>query len=137
MASKKFKLIDDVVDKFQLYFQKQNFLSNSPQILAPDFLKSELNYVMSNIPYKISEAAIRENILYPVLKEVFKKQKINDKPDLPVLGIVTNGDNWEFGKLEGTMFTENEGFYTILQVDALFSTLTSFFELCNQNAVRL
>ena len=75
MAFKKFKLIDDVVDKFQLSFQKQNFLSNSPQILAPDFLKSELNYVMSNIPYKISEAAIRENILYPVLKEVFKKAK--------------------------------------------------------------
>ena len=171
---------------------------------APDLLKLDLDYVVQNMPYKVSVAAIRENILYPILKEVFKKydttlmlwanksisyskelsgmpdyilakqsargktifgtpllavveakkddfeggwaqcllemytiQKINNKPELPVLGIVTNGDNWEFGKLEGTLFTENESFYNILQLDTLFTVLSSFFELCNQNALKL
>ena len=35
MALKKLKIIDDVVDKFQLSFQKQNFLSNSDFVDVP------------------------------------------------------------------------------------------------------
>ena len=72
MTFKKFKLIDDVVDHYQLSFQKVNFLSHDPAVKAPDLLKLDLDYVMQNTPYKVSEAAIRENILYPILKEVFK-----------------------------------------------------------------
>jgi hypothetical protein len=201
MGFKKFKIIDDVVNHFQLSFQKENFLTYDSKIVVSERLKSELDYVLHNIPYKVSEAAIRENILYPILLEVFKKfdtslmlwanksisynkelsgmpdyivakqsergkiifgkpllavveakkddfeggwaqcllemytiQKINGRPDIPVFGIVSNGDNWEFGKLEGDLFTENENFYNILQLDILVSTLYSFFELCKQNA---
>jgi hypothetical protein len=201
MAFKKFKLIDDVVNLYQLSFQKQNFLSSLPQVVMPEALKSELHYVMNNMPYKVSEASIRENILYPILKDVFRQydttlmlwanksisfnkelggmpdyivakqsergkiifgkpllavveakkddfeggwaqcllemytmQKINGKPDLPVYGIVTNGDNWEFGKLENTLFTENALIYSIFPLDTLYSVLSLFFELCHQNA---
>jgi hypothetical protein len=204
MGFKKFKLIDDVVNHFQLSFQKQNFIVNSNEVKMPDFLKAELNYVMQNIPYKVSEAAIRENILYPILKEVFKKyddtlmlwanksitynkeltgipdyiiakqsargkiifgkpllavveakkddfeggwaqcllemytiQKINGKPEVPVLGIVSNGDNWEFGKLENELFTENATIYSLFPENTLYSTLNTFFELTKQNAMRL
>ncbi len=203
MAFKKFKLIDDVIDKYQLSFKKENFLVKTA-VPVPDSLKSDLEYVMSTMPYKVSEAAIRENILYPILKEVFRKyddtlmlwanksiafdkelggipdyivakqsargkiifgkpllavveakkddfeggwaqcllemytiQKINGKPELPVFGIVTNGDNWEFGRLENDLFTENESFCTILDLDTLFGVLTTFFELCKQNALKL
>lgn len=201
MAFKKFKLIDDVVNLYQLSFQKQNFLSSLPQVAMPEALKSELHYVMNNMPYKVSEASIRENILYPILKDVFRQydttlmlwanksisfnkelggmpdyivakqsergkiifgkpllavveakkddfeggwaqcllemytmQKINGKPDMPVYGIVTNGDNWEFGKLENTIFTENFLIYSIFPLDTLYSVLSLFFELCHQNA---
>ena len=204
MAFKKFKLIDDVIDTFQLSFKKENFLMDIPQVKMPDSLKSDLHYVMNTMPYKVSEAAIRENILYPILKEVFKQydstlmlwanksisyskelggmpdyiiakqsergkiifgkpllavveakkddfeggwaqcllemytiQKINGKPDMPVFGIVTNGDNWEFGKLDNALFTENDGFCTILELDVLFTVLTAFFELCKENALKL
>ncbi|MER0440752.1 hypothetical protein [Emticicia sp. W12TSBA100-4] len=204
MGFKKFKIIDDVVNHFQLSFQKENFLFDTKQEKMPEFLKSELDYVMKNIPYKVSEAAIRENILYPILKEVFKKyddklmlwanksisfskelsgmpdyilakqsergkiifgkpllavveakkddfeggwaqcllemytiQKINGKPEIPVLGIVSNGDNWEFGKLEGNLFTENALIYSLFPLDTLFSTLSTFFELCKENAEKL
>ena len=204
MAFKKFKLIDDVVDYYQLSFKKENFLAVTPTIQMPELLKSELDYVMSNIPYKVSEAAIRENILYPILKDVFKKhdqvlmlwanksinygkelkgtpdyivakqsergkiifgkpllavveakkddfeggwsqcllemytiQKINGKPDIPVLGIVTNGDNWEFGKLENTSFTENLLTYSLSSLDTLYTVLSLFFDACQQNALRL
>jgi hypothetical protein len=204
MAFKKFKLIDDVIDKYQLSFKKENFLVNTPRVQMPDSLKLDLSYVMRTMPYKVSEAAIRENILYPILKEVFKKydttlmlwanksisfdkelggmpdyivakqsergkiifgkpllavveakkddfeggwaqcllemytiQKINGKPDMPVFGIVTNGDNWEFGKLDRTLFTENDSFCTILELDTLFAALTAFFDLCQENALKL
>ena len=204
MAFKKFKLIDDVIDKYQLSFKKENFLVDMPPVRLSDALKSDLDYVMNNMPYKVSEAAIRENILYPILKEVFRKyddtlmlwanksisfdkelggmpdyivakqsergkiifgkpllavveakkddfeggwaqcllemytiQKINGKPDMPVFGIVTNGDNWEFGKLENDLFTENGLIYSIYQIETLFAALTTFFELCKQNALKL
>ncbi len=204
MASKKFKTIDDVVNHFQLSYQKDDFLTDFNPVAMPELLKQELQYVKGNIPYKVSEAAIRENILYPVLKDVFKKyddllmlwanksisynkelsgmpdyilakqsargkiifgkpllavveakkddfeggwaqcllemytiQKINDQPDIPVLGIVSNGDNWEFGKLEGTMFTENTVIFNIYPYDILYSVLSHFFAICHQNALRL
>ena len=204
MAFKKYKLIDDVIDKYQLSFKKEHFLVDMPPVPLSDALKSDLDYVMNNMPYKVSEAAIRENILYPILKEVFRKyddtlmlwanksisfdkelggmpdyivakqsergkiifgkpllavveakkddfeggwaqcllemytiQKINGKPDMPVFGIVTNGDNWEFGKLENDLFTENGLIYSIYQIETLFAALTTFFELCKQNALKL
>lgn len=204
MGFKKFKIIDDVVNHFQLSFRKENFLVDTENEKMPEFLKSELHYVMTNIPYKVSEAAIRENLLYPILKEVFKKyddtlmlwanksisfskelsgmpdyilakqsergkiifgkpllavveakkddfeggwaqcllemytiQKINGKPEIPVFGIVSNGENWEFGKLENDVFTENENFNTILELDTLFTALSTFFRLCQQNAKNL
>ena len=204
MAFKKYKLIDDVINKYQLSFKKESFLNKILHANMPDSLKSELHYVMTTMPYKVSEAAIRENILYPILKEVFRKyddtlmlwanksisfdkelggmpdyivakqsergkiifgkpllavveakkddfeggwaqcllemytiQKINAKPELPVFGIVTNGDNWEFGKLDNSVFMENESFYTILELDTLFAAITIFFEMCKQNALKL
>ena len=203
MVFKKFKLIDDVINTYQLSFKRENFLVKTP-ILMPDLLKSDLQYVMRTMPYKVSEAAIRENILYPILKEVFKRyddtlmlwanksiaynkelggmpdyivakqsergkiifgkpllavveakkddfeggwaqcllemytiQKINGKPEIPVFGIVTNGDNWEFGRLDNTVFTENESFCTIIDLDTLFGVLTTFFDMCKENALKL
>jgi hypothetical protein len=204
MAFKKFKLIDDVIDTYQLSFKKENFLTNLPLAQASASLEADLEYVMNNMPYKVSEAAIRENILYPILKDVFKKyddtlmlwanksisynrelggmpdyiiakqsergkiifgkpllavveakkddfeggwaqcllemytiQKINGKPEMPVFGIVTNGDNWEFGRLDNRVFTENSAFYTILELNSLLAALTAFFELCKVNALLL
>lgn len=204
MVFKKFKQIDDIINHFELSFQKNNFLNNIEMVNVPTFLKEEIVYVMQNIPYKVSKAAIRENILYPILKEIFKKhddtlmlwanksiaynkelsgmpdyiiakqsergkiifgkpilavveakkddfeggwaqcllemftiQKINGNTDIPVYGIVTNGDNWEFGRLENTLFTANLEFCTIFQIERLYAVLAHFFYLCRQSALKL
>jgi hypothetical protein len=204
MIVKKFKQIDDVINHFELSFQKINFLNNIAFANVPAFLKAEIEYVMQNIPYKVSEAAIRENIFYPILKEIFKKhddalmlwanksiaynkelsgmpdyiiakqsergkiifgkpilavveakkddfeggweqcllemftiQKINGNPNISVYGIVTNGDNWEFGKLENKVFSLNLAFCTVLDFERLYAVVSHFFSLCRESALKM
>jgi hypothetical protein len=204
MGFKKFKSIDEVAIKFQLSIKKDEFIVNVPPLQMPELLKAELKYIILNYPYNISEAAIRETILFPILKEVWKIydqtlmlwankslsfskelsgmpdyivakqshlgkivfgspllavveakkddfeggwaqcllemytiQKINNNPTIPVFGIVSNGDNWQFGKLEDTQFTENTNYAFLQEMDNLFSILVFFFEICNQNASKL
>jgi hypothetical protein len=202
MAVKKFKLIDEVVDHFQLSIQKVDFLSQIQTSNMPDALKTELQFALNDLPYKISEAAIRENVLYPVLKSVFLTgfedrlmlwvgksiafgkelsavpnyilaqqsargktifgkpllvvvearkgnfeeawvqcllqmciiQKMIGRTDLPVIGIVSNGDFWEFGKLEGSKFTANAHSFNISAFDIIFSTLFFSFQICHANS---
>jgi hypothetical protein len=50
------------------------------------------------------------------LLEMYTIQKMNGNPDITVFGIVSNGDNWEFGKLEGNLFTENIHFFNIFNL---------------------
>lgn len=204
MAFKKFKLIGDVAEAYQLSIKKEDFMDVLPNVSMPEHLKQDLHYALHNIPYKISEAAIRENIIYPILREVFKNydttlmlwanksiaykkelsgmpdylitkqshlgkvvfskplmavveakkddfeggwaqcllemytiQKMNENTETPVYGIVSNGDNWEFGMLVQQIFTENERFCTILQLDDLFASLSYFFDLCQTNALKI
>jgi len=205
MAFKKFKTIDEVLNTFQLSIRKKEFLTKLPNAKMSDSLKKELEYIRNNYPYKSSEIAIRETILFPILKEVWKKyddvlmlwankmisygkelggvpdylvakqsklgkivwdnaalmavveakrddfelgwgqcgaemyamQQINGKPEIPIYGIVTNGEFWEFGKLENTAFTDNNKIYSIEEQDTLVSVLISFFDLCKENAAKL
>ncbi len=204
MAFKKYKIIDDVLKAYQLSIVKEDFLINLPNVSMPLPLKEELEYLMANYPYKSSEAAIRETILFPILKEVWKVynndlmlwanktisfnkelggmpdyilskqshlgkivfetpllavveakkddfeggwaqcalemytiQRINGKPELPVFGIVTNGDNWEFAQLKGSCFLTNKKPFSIFQPDNLYAALMLFFEKCKENAVKM
>jgi hypothetical protein len=204
MSFKKFKSIDEVANKYQISIKKANFIVDVPPTPMPVLLKEELKYIILNYPYNISEAAIRETILFPILKEVWKRydqtlmlwanksisfnkelsgmpnyvvakqshlgkivfgspllavveakkddfegawgqcllgmytiQQINNQPNLTVFGIVTNGDNWQFGQLENMQFTENVDFAFLQEMDKLFATLVFLFELCNQNAKKI
>jgi len=204
MSFKKFKTIDEVAVKLQLLVKREMFIENIVSVPMPESLKNELRYITQNFPYNVSEAAIRETIFFPILKEVWKRydqtlmlwanksltynkefsgipdyllakqshlgkivfgtpllavieakkddfeggwaqcllemytiQKINNKPEIPVYGIVTNGDNWQFGKLENRQFTENPKDAFLQEEDNLFSTLVYFFERCNQNANKI
>lgn len=204
MGFKKYKSVDEVAIKFQLSIKKEAFITSVPRLQMPALLKADLEYIVLNYPYNISEAAIRETILFPILKEVWKKydqtlmlwanksiyfskeltgmpdymvakqshlgkvvfgkpllaiveakkddfeggwaqcllemytiQKINNNPQIPIFGIVSNGDNWQFGKLENSQFTENPHYAFLQEMDNLFSILVFFFELCDQNTSKL
>jgi hypothetical protein len=49
---------------------------------------------------------------------------------LPIYGIVSTGDLWQFAMLEQKTFTEFSNAFSINDLDGLLSCLTSIFENC-------
>jgi len=52
--------------------------------------------------------------------------------NLPVYGIVSNGEIWEFAQLEQQIFTLYKRRIDIANLDVLFSALVSLLEACKQ-----
>ncbi len=70
--NKKFKELEDVLTKYEIPYSEEKF-SVSEKLTPSNYFKEELNYTLDKIPYRSSEAAICENIIYPVLREALKK----------------------------------------------------------------
>jgi hypothetical protein len=62
-------------------------------------------------------------------------QKLNGSPSLTLHGCVSNGLMWEFGRLEGTQFTQELRSYTLTSMTDLFAALNYLFEQVKQQAL--
>ena len=62
------------------------------------------------------------------LAELVAAQKINDNPDAPVYGIVTDGTLWQFGRLAGDAFIQNKTNFTLDNLPVLFGAVNSVFQ---------
>jgi hypothetical protein len=51
-------------------------------------------------------------------------QKINREDMLPVYGIVTDGEVWQFGRLVKDVFTKNRTRLSVDNIDRLFGTVS-------------
>lgn len=71
------------------------------------------------------------------LAEMVAAQRLNDNPKLTIFGIVSNGDRWQFGKLETNFFTLNSIFYTIQELDKLFAAVNYIFYQCELQLTEL
>ena len=196
MAFRKFKDIGEVLVAFDLDYQSKNFIDGKGR-KAPERLVLDIDYVIEKLPYEVSEAAIGEMILFPILKEVWRHfddklmlwshksishsktlggipdyliakqskrgkvvldkpylavveakkddfeggwaqcatemyamQQINGQPEVTIFGIVSNGDNWEFAKLEGNLFTRQPMFIPLLPIDQIYAVLYELLEEC-------
>ena len=69
------------------------------------------------------------------LAELVAAQKINDAPDTPVYGIVSDGTWWQFGKLVGNAFTQNRTSFSIDNLPTLFGAVDSVFKAANQTSI--
>ncbi len=65
--------------------------------------------------------------------EMVAAQRINADATT-VFGIVTNGEIWQFAKLEGNIFTQELAFYAISDLSKLFGALTFVMEECYKQA---
>lgn len=71
MSFNQFKNLPDVLKKYSLTYQRAVF--DCPlTIIAPDILKQELEFTFNNVPYNVSETAICENLIFPILKQAWK-----------------------------------------------------------------
>ena len=72
MAFTDFKTIADVQECFLIKYQAADFVRSNVVEVSPK-LKEELTFVAQYIDTRVSEFAIRENLIFPVLREVYKK----------------------------------------------------------------
>ncbi|WP_445176128.1 hypothetical protein [Microcoleus sp.] len=191
-----YKTMDSVVKEFQITYTQSNFIIET-ELNIPDYFREDLEIVMQDGAPDCSEYAICENLIYPVLKEVWKQyrqkfilwshksltydenlsgfpeyilakksplgnvvfdkpyfllveakqdnfeagwaqcmvemiaaQRLNENSEQEVFGIVSNGDRWQLGKLKSNVFTRNQMFYTIQELDKLFAAINYVFQQC-------
>lgn len=101
---------------------------------TPDYLvgtKSPLGKTVLETPLVVVVEAKKNDFEQgwgQCLAELVAAQKINNIPELPVYGVVTDGKLWEFGKLEKNLFTKNIIGYTLDNLPQLFGTLNFIFQ---------
>ena len=62
--------------------------------------------------------------------EMYTMQKINNSVEIPVFGIVSNGDNWEFGQLKGTKLIQQPHSTPLFPLDNLYRQLYAILNDC-------
>ncbi|MBW4634698.1 MAG: hypothetical protein KME30_23150 [Iphinoe sp. HA4291-MV1] len=106
-------------------------LSGFPEYILAK--RSPLGKVVFDKPYFILVEAKQDNFetgWAQCLAEMIAAQRLNDEFKITIFGIVSNGDRWQFGKLEAQVFTRNITFYTIQEIDKLFAVVNYVFQQC-------
>jgi hypothetical protein len=62
--------------------------------------------------------------------EMYTMQKINGNVDIPVYGIVSNGDNWEFGQLHKNVLMQQPQATSLFPIDHLYAQLYVLMDEC-------
>ncbi|MFZ4666141.1 MAG: hypothetical protein ACOYME_06930 [Prochlorotrichaceae cyanobacterium] len=101
---------------------------------TPDYViskKSELGKTILEFPLIIIAEAKKNDFEQgwaQCLSELIASRDLNQQPERPVYGIVTDGKLWEFGKLYATLFTKNTDSFTVSDLDKVFGALKFIFE---------
>jgi hypothetical protein len=66
------------------------------------------------------------------IAEMIAAQRLNAELDLIVFGVASNGDRWQFGKLDKNVFTRNTMFYSIQEIDQLSAAVNYIFSQCER-----
>lgn len=108
---------------------------------TPDYLvatKSELGMTVVGTPLIIAVEAKKNDFEQgwgQCLAELVAAQKINDDPDTPVYGIVSDGERWQFGKLVSDAFTQHRTNFSIDNLPALFGAINAVFKAASKASV--
>ena len=121
--------------KFTLWsHQSLNYdenLSGFPEYILAK--RSPLGKVVFDKPYFILLEAKQDNFeaaWAQCLSEMIAAQKLNAEMQITIFGITSNGDRWQFGKLENNLFTKDNSPYSIYELDKLFSAVNFIFKQC-------
>ena len=123
----------DYAENYGLWVRKSivydETLSGTPDYLVAT--RSELGMTVVGTPLVMLVEAKKNDFEQgwgQCLAELVAAQKINDDPDFPVYGVVTDGKLWEFGQLVGDTFIQNRTNFTIDNLSILFGAMNSVFK---------
>ncbi|QKD82708.1 hypothetical protein HPC62_11425 [Thermoleptolyngbya sichuanensis A183] len=134
-----YPILKEVWKEYRSHFilWSHEYLSCDAQLSGfPEYVlarRSPLGKIVFDKPYFVLVEAKQDNFdaaWGQCLAEMVAAQRLNDLPALVIYGITSNGDRWQFGKLEGTHFTFNRTFYTIQELDTLFGVVNYVFHQC-------
>jgi hypothetical protein len=74
MAFSNYKNVGEVLKEFQVTYTEENFMGEAEFVIA-DYFREDLETVMREGVVYSSDFSICENLIYPVLKEVWKRYK--------------------------------------------------------------
>jgi hypothetical protein len=101
---------------------------------TPDYIiskKSELGKTMLEFPLIIVAEAKKNDFEQgwaQCLSELIAAKYLNNNPEMPVYGIVTDAKLWEFGKLTEKGFTKNTDSFIVTDLNKLFGALKFIFD---------
>lgn len=123
--------------KFTLWsHQYLNYTANLTDF--PEYIlarRSPLGKVVFDKPYFLLIEAKQDNFdaaWSQCLAEMYAAQKLNDEFEIAVFGITSNGQFWQFSKLENDTFTRNKNFYSIQEIHHLFAAVNFVFQTCDR-----
>ncbi len=106
-------------------------LSGYPEYILAK--RSPLGKVVFDKPYFILVEAKQDNFeagWAQCLAEMIAAQRLNGELPITIFGIVSNGDRWQFGKLDAELLTKENTPYTIYELDKLFAAVNYVFQQC-------
>lgn len=120
-------------DNYALWIQKpityDEILNGTPDYLIST--KSELGRPVVGTPLIILVEAKKNDFEQgwgQCLAELVAAQKINDDPEFPVYGIVSDGTWWQFGRLVCSTFTQNRTSFGVDNLPLLFGAVDGVFK---------
>jgi hypothetical protein len=122
------------IKQYSLWSHK--FISVDETLVGtPDYMiakRSELGKNVLGFPLVLIVEA-KQNDWGQCLAELVAAQKLNKNDVEAVYGIVTDAEVWQFGKLEGQLFTKNYSRVTIDNLNEVFGAVCSMVEIASKN----
>ena len=132
------EIYKDYTENYGLWVKKSitydEILNGTPDYLVAT--KSELGITVVGTPLIMMVEAKKNDFELgwgQCLAEMVAAQKMNNNPDFPLYGIVTDGIMWQFGRLVGDAFTRNRTNFSLDNLPNLFGAVDSVFKAAQEN----
>jgi len=130
------------IQQYSLWSHK--FISADEILVGtPDYIiakRSELGKNVLGYPFILVVEAKQNDFTKgwgQCLAELVAAQKLNQNEQEAVYAIVTDAEVWQFGKLQGQLFTKNYARATIDNLNEVFGAVSSLIELASKNIPQL
>ena len=100
--------------------------------------RSEFGKIMIEPPYLMMVEVVKDapkTQSGAALAKMYALQQMNSDLSLTIYTILTNGEIWEFSKLEQNVFTQYIERFDIGDLDRLFGGVSNFFGLANKQII--